>query len=48
MSTHQGLRAWAGRRRPANKIDEKRLLTLCRNKRVMRILIIQVDLEAKL
>lgn len=48
MTTHQGLRAWASRGNLANKQNKKRLYALRRNKRVIRILVIQAELGAKL
>ena len=48
MSTHQGLRVWAKHVRRAREQNEKRFHTLRKNKRVIRLLIIQTDLGAKL
>lgn len=48
MTKHKGLGAWAERGRRANAWSKKRLHTLCKNKRIIRILIIQTDLGAKL
>lgn len=48
MTTHQGLRAWAERGNLANKQNKTRLYALRRNKRVIRILVIQTELGAKL
>lgn len=48
MTKHQGLRAWGRYAHLTNELNTKRLSALCRNKRVIRILIIQVDLGAKL
>lgn len=48
MTKHQGLRAWGCYAHLSNEQTTKRLQALCRNKRVIRILIIQVDLGAKL
>lgn len=45
---HEGLRAWAKYARRANDRGEKRFHTLRKNKRVIRILIIQTDLGAEL
>lgn len=48
MTKHEGLRAWAWRTRLANEQNEKRLHALRKNKRVIRILVIQTDLGVKL
>lgn len=45
---HAGLRAWASHAHRANERTKNRLHALCRNKRVIRILVIQTDLGAKL
>ena len=45
MTKHEGLRAWAKRCRTT---DIRLLRSMCRDKRVLRILIIQVDLGAEL
>lgn len=48
MTKHQGLRAWGRYAHLTNELNTKRLLDLCKSKRIVRILIIQVDLGAKL
>ena len=48
MTTHLGLRAWASRGNLANKQNKTRLYALRRNKRAIRILVIQTELGAEL
>ena len=48
MTTHEGLKARTQRARLTYDQNKKRLQGLCRNKRIIRILRIQVDLGAKL
>ena len=48
MTKHQGLRAWGRYAHLTNELNKKRLLDLCKSKRIVRILVIQVDLGAKL
>lgn len=45
---HEGLRAWASRGNLANKQNKTRLYALRKNKRLIRILIIQTDLGVRL
>ena len=45
---HEGLRAWASRGNLADKQNKTRLYALRRNKRVIRILVIQTELGAEL
>lgn len=48
MTKHLGLRAWAWRSRLAEGQNKMRLHALCKNKRIIRILVIQTDLGAKI
>ena len=48
MTKHLGLRAWAWTNHLANEQNKMRLHALRKNKRIIRILIIQTDLGAKL
>ena len=48
MTKHEGLRAWAQRGNLADKQNKARLYALRRNKRIIRVLIIQTELGAEL
>lgn len=48
MTKHLGLRAWAWNNHLANEQNKMRLHALCKNKRIIRILIIQTDLGVML
>lgn len=48
MTKHEGLRAWAIRVRLTDEHNKRRLYALCKNKRIIRILVIQTDLGAML